>query len=712
MNTQFNKPKADEIRQTTEWYLQNGFGVVPIARGGKNPILSKWQHNYFKSTDDYQAWLGDKYVNHNVGLVTGKATGIIVIDIDKAKNDSEVDGEESLKALIEQLGELPFTVEQRTRSGARQLFFKYPTDVERIKGTVRLVDCIDIRADDNQVVVYPSYYADSETKEITGSWKWINNPYNTSLAELPATWIEFITQNNAQKPHNKPQEATKTQSSFNEGSRNDSLFKALCKFSTNTQLREFDNLLFMALGINQKLCNPPLEVAEVEGIVRNVIENYTPEPFIGEHGSIIYPLLAEQILKDNHILVDDTQKYIYNGKHYDLVNKNFYNEISSYIEDKSRLTTNTIREVNMNIQHLADHIDEKVDTRYINFQNGLFNVDTKQLEPHSHNNFSLGMYEANYMDWCSDITGTAWEQYLKVTLGEDMIPTIQELIGLCLFPLTRKTQKCFTLIGEGSNGKSVLLNTILKIIPSHLISDLSMEDYDTRFANASIKGKQVNIQLDDRTVHLDKIGNFKKVMSGEPIFIERKGVDGETITTNVTHISSFNKLPSVNEKSQAFLRRLVIIPFEKSFGTEEEVEAGERDLVADPNLEDKISKELDIIVAWGIEGLYRVIENNYIITEIATMKKAKSDYAEDSDVVQKWINECVVKHSDLPNKDCLKATQLYHAYMDWAKHEGYTELKRRAFDDRIKVLLKKQSHDYRRNIVYKVSFKGFNRNDL
>lgn len=707
------KPTSDKIKHLTEYYLNNGFGVVPVASGGKNPIIKNWTNTYFKSVEDYHSWLGNNKAYHNVGLVTGKVTGIIAIDIDKAKNDSEVDGEESLKALIEQLGDLPTTVEQRTRSGARQLFFKYPEGVDRIKGTVRLVDCIDIRADDNQVVVYPSYYTDKESKEITGSWTWINNPYDIPMADLPPAWIDFITQkqNSVQKPQNKPQEVGATQSVINEGSRNDSLFSALCSFAKNKELRKFDNLLYIALGMNQKLCNPPLEDAEVEAIVNNVINNFTLPDYMNKKGYIIYPALAEQILADNHILVDKTQKYIYNGVYYDLEEKDFYRQINSYIEDKALITTHAIRETNTHIKYLADSVDERTDPKYINFQNGLFNVETNTLEPHSHDTFSLGTYNAIYDPAISDISGTAWEQYLKSSLDESLIPLIQEMIGLCLFPLTSKTQTCFILLGEGSNGKSVLLNTIGRIIPQHLTSDLNIMDYETRFTNSSIKGKQVNIQRDDKTPYLDLVGNFKKVMSAEPIFIERKNVDGEIITTNITHISSFNKLPKVREKSHGVDRRLTIIPFNKKFGTEEEFNRGECDCIKDFNLENKLQQELDIIVAWAIEGLHRLIQNGYKLSENEITRQQKEDFKLSNDVVMQWIQDCVVKHTNLPNKKCLKASYLYRAFVDWANFEKYQPISRRNFDDRIKVLLSKQAHEYNNGIVYRVSFKGFNQND-
>ena len=280
-----------------------------------------------------------------------------------------------------------------------------------------------------------------------------------------------------------------------------------------------------------------------------------------------------------------------------------------------------------------------------------------------------------------------------------------------MFPLTRKIQRCFILYGGGANGKSILLNTINEIVPSHLRSSISIDGYDQKYTNYMIKDKQVNICTDDPTTHLDRIGNFKCIMSGEAINIEGKQRDLEQIEVNLTHISSFNRLPTASEKSEALLRRLIIIEFKKSFGTIEQVQAGERDCVADKFLEDKLKQELDVIVAWAIEGVYRVLDNFYALSETESTKMALKSYEQELDTVAKWISECVVKHAEMKNKECLKAKILFTAYKEWCDSEGYTSLQRRSFDGSIKRLLGKYSKPYNNTDVYRVSFKGFNRNN-
>ena len=55
---------------------------------------------------------------------------------------------------------------------------------------------------------------------------------------------------------------------------------------------------------------------------------------------------------------------------------------------------------------------------------------------------------------------------------------------------------------------------------------------------------------------------------------------------------------------------------------------------------------------------------------------------------------------------------LYRAYCAWCDNESYEPIKRRKFDARISVLLKKNIHEINGTPRFRVSYKGFNRNDL
>ena len=62
------------------------------------------------------------------------------------------------------------------------------------------------------------------------------------------------------------------------------------------------------------------------------------------------------------------------------------------------------------------------------------------------------------------------------------------MLGVCLYPLTDKVAYFYFLTGEGRNGKGVLLDIILNIIPNEFRSGISIKDYDTQLANAELKG--------------------------------------------------------------------------------------------------------------------------------------------------------------------------------------------------------------------------------
>lgn len=489
------------------------------------------------------------------------------------------------------------------------------------------------------------------------------------------------------------------------------IYGFLAQKMANTAFRNEEILTMLAHGYNSQY-KAQLDNLTINRIVKQLLTEKMLPSYIDDNGKIIPYELSRVIIEYNHIKTERYLSFIYNGKYYSRVEDELYHVIDPYIEEKIKFTKPLRLEVFDHIQNQT-RVENLLETEinYINFENGLLNIETRELEPHTPEIFSLGTFKGSYDPMKSDITGTVWEQFLKSSLDESLIPLIQEMVGLCLFPLTRKTRKCFILLGEGSNGKSIILNTLNKIIPSYLKTSLSMSNYNDKFRAAMLKGKTVNINTDDETDKLESVGAFKKAISHEHITVEHKNKDPHEILVNLTHISSFNRLPELKETSDAFFNRLVIIPFSKTFGTEEEFLEKKVDGIANPNLENMISNELDTIIAWGIEGLYRIIDNKYKLSENELTKISKREYLETADTVIQWIRECIVRHEELPNPKCLKTSHMYKAYVSWANNEGYSPVKRSSFNETIKKELGRQGKPYNNNQVYKVSFKGYNRND-
>jgi KaiC/GvpD/RAD55 family RecA-like ATPase len=166
---------------------------------GKHPIGPGWQNRpisdpgaFGRLVDNESRRLG---MTPNVGLLTGSASGVIVVDVDD-------DGR--LAALEEEHGELPAAVVCRTGSGGRHFYFRAPTGVAvgnraRIGGAGESGRGLDVRGDGGQVLLPPSIHANGRAY----AWQAAASPWEGELPELPAAWARAIM-NDQSEPAEPP----------------------------------------------------------------------------------------------------------------------------------------------------------------------------------------------------------------------------------------------------------------------------------------------------------------------------------------------------------------------------------------------------------------------------------------------------------------------------------------------------------------------------
>jgi len=135
---------------------------------GKHPILSGGFKAATLRKDIISKWWG-QHPKSNIGVRTGKESGIFVLDIDP-KND----GETSFDKVEEVYGKVPDDVFSITGSGGRHYVFKHPGDIGR--STTNLWPGIDTRGDGGYIVVPPSnhasgkeYFWDAEADPLNGA---------------------------------------------------------------------------------------------------------------------------------------------------------------------------------------------------------------------------------------------------------------------------------------------------------------------------------------------------------------------------------------------------------------------------------------------------------------------------------------------------------------------------------------------------------------
>ncbi len=152
-----------------------GWSFTPLD--GKRPVLKRWQSAPRESLEQALAWAG----KGNVGLRTGKASRIVVIDVDPGGD-------------IEPLG-LPGTVTAMSgRPGAFHLYFWHNGPLGN--SSKKLGPNIDVKADGGQVVFPGSVHPDTGA---VYAWAEGREPWNVELAELPAHIVELLQSPDAPK---------------------------------------------------------------------------------------------------------------------------------------------------------------------------------------------------------------------------------------------------------------------------------------------------------------------------------------------------------------------------------------------------------------------------------------------------------------------------------------------------------------------------------
>ena len=229
-----------------------GFNVIPLKAGSKRPALPK-DHPYLhrRATNTEFESFGFK----NVGIVTGKTSGIVVLDVDYVGPDT-----------LKQKGwAIPPTVTVKTMNG-KHYYFRYPSNAERVPTKIGFAEGLDFKADGGYVVAPPSV-VEKKGRDRKGidfvhshQYEWIARPEDLGIAECPEWLLRAITEHSG--GFSEPVEAT-----IQEGQRNSTLF-SLARSLFRKGLNEVE--VFQALyAVNRNRCMPPLDNNELEQIVRS-----------------------------------------------------------------------------------------------------------------------------------------------------------------------------------------------------------------------------------------------------------------------------------------------------------------------------------------------------------------------------------------------------------------------------------------------------------
>lgn len=227
-----------------EFYQQNNFNLTPIARNSKVPFEQAWTQKEHRQLEEWRTWVTQGL---NVGLQTGKVSGITVVDIDSKKVPNK------LKSLITD------TLVQHTGKGTH-LIYKFDEEIPTTAFDFEGIH-IDIKNNGGQIVIAPSQINGKQDRH----FDLLIKP-NTISKELK----EFIIEN-SKKSRKIETVVTHNENSdlgaIAQGNRNNSLVKLGGILRKELNLNQTSYVLDI---INRSFVKPSLPQHEVDTIVRSL----------------------------------------------------------------------------------------------------------------------------------------------------------------------------------------------------------------------------------------------------------------------------------------------------------------------------------------------------------------------------------------------------------------------------------------------------------
>ncbi|MGA2798247.1 MAG: phage/plasmid primase, P4 family, partial [Thermoguttaceae bacterium] len=294
----------------------------------------------------------------------------------------------------------------------------------------------------------------------------------------------------------------------------------------------------------------------------------------------------------------------------------------------TRLASEVVEFIRVDAQELPDR--PRLDL--VNVKNGMVRVIDGVLLPHNPKYLSVVQLpvDHNPAATCLNI-----DSFVKSTFPADAYNMAWEIAGVLMVPATW-LQKAILLLGEGCNGKSVWLSLLVRFLGRHNVAAIPLHKLEIdKFSVSRLVGKLANICADLPSEHLAGTSTFKALTGGDTLNAEYKFKDSFDIEPFARLVFSANHPPRSADSSAAFFRRWVVIPFDHTFGPDEQIP---RDIL-DARLQ--APEELSGMLNKALEGLRRV-EKQRRFSDPPSVQEAWRDFHSTTDPLAVWLDRYTV----------------------------------------------------------------------
>lgn len=294
---------------------------------------------------------------------------------------------------------------------------------------------------------------------------------------------------------------------------------------------------------------------------------------------------------------------------------------------------------------------------YMNFSNCVLNTKDMTTSLHSP---EYGFFSVLPYAYDPRATAPMFNKFLLDVMSgdEELAETIKEYAGYCISGETNWLQKSLLIVGDGANGKSVLMEILGDVVGKDNHTAISMRDLAKDTMRYHLARSLFNYSEETGVKDLADSSVFKLLTSGGVMSVKQLYAQPYAVQNRAKIILSANEMPYSNDSSNGLLRRLAIIRFKRTFKHGDEGH--------DYFIKDKLRLELPGICNELIAA-YRKLKDRGHLTGMAKLTEELEEYRNDNDTALMFIRDMLV-----PTEGAhVKALEAYEMYVAMCEQYGF-----------------------------------------
>ena len=429
---------------------------------------------------------------------------------------------------------------------------------------------------------------------------------------------------------------------------------------------------------------PPTTIIRLREAVKSMnVDGSTVEEayfWLNEKGRIIEPAYCEALLSRKPMVCVHGKLYGFDGLCPDgEVSREILLDIRDYV------TSNVASKVSNLLSALKIYcsVDQlPVCEDRIHFMNGTYFLD-RGFVPQKE--ICMNRLPVNYNPQAAE--PARWISFLHELFYEDEIPMVQEFLGYCLIPTTR-AQKMLLVIGNGGEGKSRIGRVMRAVFGDNMNVTSIQKLACDRFCRADQEGILVVVDDDMRMDALEDTNNLKQIVTVEgKVDLERKGQQSVQGLLYVRVMGFGNgTLSALYDRSDGFYRRQLVVLTKPK----------DKDRIDDVMLGEKLAAEVEGIVLWMLEGLHRLISQDFHFTiSERTRQNMDEIRRSDNNIMEFYESTGYIRFE----KGTYASTRdLYIAYVQWCMDNAEKPLSEKTFSTQLRKNATELGIEYDKNL--------------